>query len=114
LQGKQEQAEAIRRRILETQPVPWPVITPAGLAQLEVEALNPQAYNRQAKLLLFEYAVMYSVPRLFPQLAALQFGPARRAESERAAIENKYNQDCLGAHPVLNQRSSAMVLIFNR
>jgi len=104
LQGKQEQAEAIRRRILETQPVPWPVITPAGLAQLEVEALNPQAYNRQAKLLLFEYAVMYSVPRLFPKLAALQFSPALRADSERAAIENKYNQDCQGAHPVLNQK----------
>jgi hypothetical protein len=104
LQGKQEQAEAIRRRILETQPVPWPVITPAGLAQLETEALNPQAYNRQAKLLLFEYAVMYSVPHLFPKLAALQFGPALRAESERAAVENKYNQDCLGAHPVLNQK----------
>ncbi len=104
LQGKQEQAEAIRRRILETQPVPWPVITPAGLAQLEVEALNPQAYNRQAKLLLFEYAVMYSVPRLFPKLAALQFSPALRAESERTAIENKYNQDCQGAHPVLNQK----------
>jgi hypothetical protein len=104
LQGKQEQAEAIRRRILETEPVPWPVITPDGLAQLEAEALNPKAYNRQAKLLLFEYAVMYSVPRLFPKLAALQFSPALRAESERAAIENKYNQDCLGAHPVLNQK----------
>jgi|WetSurMetagenome_2_1015567.scaffolds.fasta_scaffold73309_1 hypothetical protein len=104
LQGKQEQAEAIRRRILETQPVPWPAITPAGLAQLEADALNPRAFNRQAKLLLFEYAVMYSVPHLFPKLAALQFGPALRAESERAAIENKYNQDCLGAHPVLNQK----------
>jgi hypothetical protein len=104
LQGKQEQAEAIRRRILKTQPVPWPVITPAGLAQLEVEALNPQAYNRQDKLLLFEYAVMYSVPRLFPKLAALQFSPALRAETERAAIENKYNQDCQGAHKVLNQK----------
>jgi hypothetical protein len=104
LQGKQEQAEAIRRRILETQPVPWAVITPAGLAQLEVEALNPQAYNRQAKRLLFEYAVMYSVPRLFPKLAALQFSPALRAESERASIENKYSQDYQGAHPVLNQK----------
>ena len=104
MQGKQEQAEAIRRRILETQPVPWPVITPDGLAQLEFEALNPQAYNRQAKLLLFEYAVMYSVPRLFPKLAALQFNPAFRADSERAAIENKYSQDCQGAHPVLNQK----------
>ena len=104
MQGKQEQAEAIRRHILETQPVPWPVITPAGLAQLEVEALNPQAYNRQAKLLLFEYAVMYSVPRLFPKLATLQFSPALRAESERAAIESKYSQDLQGAHPVLNQK----------
>lgn len=104
LQGKQEQAEAIRRRILETQPVPWPVITPAELAQLEAEALDPHIYNRQAKLLLFEYAVMYSVPRLFPKLAELQFGPALRAESERTAIENKYSQDYQGAHPVLNQK----------
>jgi hypothetical protein len=47
---------------------------------------------------------MYSVPRLFPKLAALQFSPALRAESERAAIENKYNQDCRGAHLVLNQK----------
>jgi len=104
LQGKQEQAEAIRRRILETQPLPWPVITPDGLARLEAEALNPQTYNRQAKLLLFEYAVMDSVPRLFPKLAELQFGPGLRVDSERAAIENKYTQDCQGAHQVLNQK----------
>ncbi|MDM7997954.1 MAG: DUF1186 domain-containing protein [Acidobacteriota bacterium] len=104
LQGKKEQAEAIRRRILETQPVPWPVITPDGLPQLEAEALNPQSYNRQAKMLLFEYAVMYSLPRLYPKLAALQFRPAFRVESERAAIENKYTQDYQGSHPVLNQK----------
>jgi hypothetical protein len=86
------------------QPVPWPVITPDRLEQLEVEALNPQVYNRQAKLLLFEYAVMYSALHLLPKLAALQFSPALRADSERAAIENKYSQDYQGAHPVLNQK----------
>jgi len=104
LQGKKEQAEAIRRRILETQPVPWPVITPDALEQLEAEALNPQSYNRQAKLLLFEYAVMYSVIPIFPKLAELHFSPALRVDSERAAIENKYTQDYQGSHPVLNQK----------
>ncbi len=104
LQGKKEQAEAIRRRILETQPVPWPVITPDGLAQLEADALNPQSYNRQAKLLLFEYAVIYFLPHVFPRLAELQFSPAFRVGPERAAIENKYTQDYQGSHPVLNQK----------
>jgi hypothetical protein len=104
LQGKKEQAEAIRQRILETQPVPWPVITSDGLAHLEAEALNPLSFNRQAKLLLFEYAVMYSAPHLLPKLALLKFGPALRPDSERTNIENKYSQDFQGAHPVLNQK----------
>lgn len=104
LQGKKEQAEAIRRRILETQPVPWPVITPDGLAQLEAEALDPKEFNRQAKLLLFEYAVMHSALHLLPKLAALKFGPALRVDLERPAVENKYSQDCQGAHPVLDRK----------
>jgi len=93
LQGKAEQAEAIRRSVLSIQDVPWKVLTPASLEALTREACDPARYNRQAKQLLFEYAVLYNAPALIDQLVAFKFNRAKNASRELAAVERKYHQD---------------------
>ena len=96
LQGKTEQAEEIRRTILAQKEVPWQVMTPQSIDTLKKEAFDPKHYNRKAKQLLFEYAVMHQVPELLEPLAALKFNPAKNAEKFRLSIENKYFQDYQG------------------
>jgi superfamily I DNA/RNA helicase len=93
LQGKTEQAEAIRKTILAQKEVPWQVLTPKNIDSLKKEALDPAHYNRKAKQVLFEYAVIHQVSELFEPLAALKFNPAKQPESFRLSIENKYHQD---------------------
>ncbi len=93
MQGKAEQAEAIRKTILATQEVPWPVLTPDALEGLKKEALDPDHYNRQAKLLLFDYAVIHHEPALFRELARLKFKQAEEPFRSLQKIEQKYQQD---------------------
>ncbi len=93
LQGKTEQAEAIRKTILITHDVPWRILTPDALDELKREALDPKNYNRQAKLLLFDYAVTHHVPSLFRRLAGLKFRQAEDPFSNARKIEQKYQRD---------------------
>ncbi|MGC3997998.1 MAG: ankyrin repeat domain-containing protein [Anaeromyxobacter sp.] len=90
LQGKAEQAERIRRDILEVRPVPWAVANPASLAGLRSRALGPGPVDKAAQQLLFEFAVTYDVPALLPRLVAAGFRHARKAESGRAYIEGTH------------------------
>ncbi len=90
LQGKAEQAEQIRRDILEVRPVPWAVADAASLASLQARALGPGPTDKAAQQLLFEFAVTYDVPALLPRLVAAGFRHARRAESGRAYIEDTH------------------------
>jgi ankyrin repeat protein len=96
LQGKTEQAEEIRKTILAQKEVPWQVMTPQNIDALKKEALDPKHYNRKAKQLLFDYAVLHQVPELFESLAALKFNPAKEPEKFRVSVENKYHQDFQG------------------
>ncbi len=93
MQGKTEQAEAIRKTILATEDVPWRVLTPDSLEDLKKEALDPGHYNRQAKLLLFDYAVIHHVTSLFEELERLKFKQAGDPFSHMRKIEQKYQQD---------------------
>jgi len=92
MQGKAEQAEAIRRTILETQEVPWRVLNPETLEELKKEALNPNDYNRQAKLLLFDYALIYHVPYLFRELVRHNFKKAATPFEQLQRVEAKYQK----------------------
>jgi hypothetical protein len=96
LQGKTEQAEEIRKTILAQKEVPWQVMTPQNIDALKKEALDPKHYNRKAKQLLFDFAVLHQVPEIFESLAALKFNPAKEPEKFRASIETKYHQDYQG------------------
>lgn len=93
LQGKQEQAEAIRQTILGTQAVPWKIITPDTFEELKKEALNPANFNKQAKQLLYEYAIVYAVPYIFNELLCLKFNRATDPEQDHSSVERKYILD---------------------
>ena len=92
-QGKKEQAEAIRRDILETRDVEWPVVTRESLADLKTKALDPQHYNNKSKQLLFEYAVAYHLPGFFDHLVELKFNRARKPQQYATAIARTYTND---------------------
>ncbi len=93
MQGKLEQAEAIRRDVLETRPVPWAVAGPEALAGLQARALGPGPIDKAAQQLLFELAVTYDIPSLLPRLVAAGFRHARKAGSGRAYIEETRHAD---------------------
>jgi hypothetical protein len=94
-QGKAEQAERIRRDILEVRPVPWAVADAAALPGLQARALGPAPADRAAQQLLFEFAVTYDVLGLLPQLVAAGFRHARKAESGRAYIRDTHYSEYL-------------------
>jgi hypothetical protein len=93
LQGKAEQAEQIRRDILELHPVPWPVVDAAALPGLQARALGPGQADKAAQQLLFEVAVTYDIHALLPRLVAAGFRHAKKAESGRAYIEQTHYAD---------------------
>jgi len=90
MQGKQDQADAIRGSILKTQKVPWEVTTLEYLKELREKALNTQIVNKNARLSLFEYALHYHQPELIHLLAAVKFGPALKPKKDYDLLERKY------------------------
>lgn len=77
LQGKQEQAQAIRETFLQARPVPWVPWSQAQAEQWAVKALdaaNPSAKPRQA---LFDYALWHGQQSWIEALAAVHFPAAR-------------------------------------
>lgn len=76
LQGKQEQAEEIRKQILKVQAVPWEVITVDRLQELKQKAFDPNNYNKKAKDTLYEYALMYYETWVFDKLVTFKYNKA--------------------------------------
>lgn len=97
LQGKQEQADDIRRNILHTKEVPWEVLTPDKINELRQEALLPDLFNKKAKDRLFEYACFYYDPTVMQQLAKLKYKRAEKWEKEQSVVMrrllNNYHQN---------------------
>ena len=66
MQGKEEQAEAIRSQVLQLKPLPW-----KPFAQDELKPLTTAAYqkaNKQAQRKLLAYGVLYHDPIVFTEL----------------------------------------------
>lgn len=64
LQGKDEQAEAIRRSVLRVTPVPWPVLDGPEIRQTHERALAPRSIHTKAKQRLFEFAAYHDLGSL--------------------------------------------------
>ena len=89
LQGKQEQADAIRERLIQKKPVPWEVITFEKAEHLKQVVFTPNADKKQ-KIAYFEYAMVY---RDFPALRLFKdqkFSPAQNLEKSTDLIQRKY------------------------
>jgi hypothetical protein len=81
LQGKDEQAEAIRRSILRLAPVPWPVLDANEVRQTHGRALAPRSVYAKAKQRLFEFAAFHELGTLAYSLKyAAGYMPPKPAE----------------------------------
>lgn len=82
LQGKQEQARAIRETFLQGKPVPWTPWSRALIEELVPKALarsNPSARQKQT---LMDYALWHGQQFWVEQLARANFQPARSLAPE--------------------------------
>ena len=102
LQGKQEQAEAIRDQILKLKTVPWQVLKGDSLASLEQQALVQN--NKKAKLLLFEYALVYQDRNRLNALSKAGFKPAKQPENSLKLLNQKYFMPYETKNPAAMQR----------
>ncbi len=68
LQGKQEQAEAIRRTILKEVPPPWPIFDELRLRELLLKVFRDKVPGNKAKQQLYEYAACHDEPVLAERL----------------------------------------------
>ncbi len=92
-QGKLDQVEAIRRTILQVEPVPWPVLTPAAAGALARETLALPRRDHKTLRLLSEYAAFYNVPSLLQALAGAGFKAAGSPEIARNAALQRLGAD---------------------
>ncbi len=91
LQGKQEQADAIRQTILRQVPVPWPVYDEAAVRSLLTRVFQDRAPGTKPRQQLYEYATCYDEPVLAERLAAdAGFAAARAFPQQRASLGRKH------------------------
>jgi hypothetical protein len=89
LQGKQEQAEAIRRNILRQQPVPWPIFDEAKTIELLNKVFQEQAPGNKMRQQLYDIAACYNLPILATQLQQAKFELAKNFLQQRASLARK-------------------------
>ena len=90
LQGKQEQAEAIRRTILRQAPVPWPVFGEAKVTELLLKVFREQAPGGKLRQQLYDYALCFDEPALADALVReARFDAATHFNQQRATQARK-------------------------
>lgn len=68
LQGKQEQAEAIRQTILRTKPVPWPVWNEPTMQTVIARALDPKQVSSKVRQQVLDFALWHRQERYVVRL----------------------------------------------
>src|SRR5205085_11077560 len=77
LQGKEEQARAIRDTFLQARPVPWTPWTRRLIEDLAPKALDRSNPSAKQKQVLLDYALWHGQQAWVEQLARANFQPAR-------------------------------------
>jgi hypothetical protein len=77
LQGKQEQARAVREAFLQGKPVPWTPWSRELIEELAPKALERGNPSAKLKQMLLDYALWHGQQSWVEQLAKAQFQPAR-------------------------------------
>lgn len=89
LQGKDEQADAIRRSILNVAPVPWTVVDAEGQRALSEKAFAPMSPHAKARQTLLDHAYLHDDRWLADRLRAAGFGAAARFDEQQPAALRK-------------------------
>jgi len=90
LQGKQEQAAAIRRDVLKQALPPWPVLDGARVNETLVKLFRERYPSNKAKQQLLDYAAFFDHPSLAEGLhAELQFGSVTEFLRIRGPLKSK-------------------------
>jgi hypothetical protein len=77
LQGKAEQAQAIRDTFLQHKPVPWTPWSRALIEELAPKAVDPKNPSSKPRQAVFDYALWHGQHEWVPQLGEAGFAPAR-------------------------------------
>jgi hypothetical protein len=88
LQGKQEQAERIRSEILKQKTPDWQVITGATLVDLKQKAIENN--DKNARMLLLEYALVYEDRDIMINLHGTGFKAAQHPEKSLQMLQQKH------------------------
>ncbi len=83
LQGKAEQAQAIRDAFLQHKPVPWTPWSRALIEELAPKALDPKNPSSKPRQTLFDYALWHGQHEWVQSLGEAGFAPARALMEER-------------------------------
>jgi hypothetical protein len=83
LQGKAEQAQAIRDTFLKHQPVPWTPWSRALIETLAPKALDPKDPSSKPRQAVFDYALWHGQHEWMQQLGEAGFAPARDLMDEK-------------------------------
>lgn len=78
LQGKEEQAQAIRDAFLQHKPVPWTPWSRALIEEILPKALDPKNPSSKPKQALFDYALWHSQHEWVTALGKSNFATARQ------------------------------------
>ena len=87
-QGKQQQADEIRQTILQQQTPAWPIYNKHTIQDLLHLALHQQ--QRKAKLMLFEYSLVYDHKMYRNALIKINFKPALNPKNGYDLLHKKY------------------------
>ncbi len=99
LQGKHEQAEAVRTTILKETPVPWPVIDEARLRELTIKVFRDRVLGNKPRQQLYEYATAYDEPVLAEWLVEeVDFSQASGFAPQRATLGRRHLHEFTGRH----------------
>lgn len=90
LQGKQEQAEAIRSNILKQMPPPWPVFDGSRVLETLIKVFREQTPGNKPKQQLYEYATCHDEAVLASWLASeAKFDTAKMFAQQRVTLGRK-------------------------
>ena len=92
MQGKNEQAEEIKKSILSIEKPDWEPTSPDNIDYLKKEALNPDHFNKKAKDKFFAYSLLYNDFESIKKLSKLKYRKADNFEAERKSVFRKYYQ----------------------
>lgn len=96
-QGKNEQAEAIRRDVLKQEPVPWVTFDGPNLAGLLHKALDVKLVSQKTRQQMLEFAYFHDERALVARLEReVQVGHAATFAKERPRATQAAIQRCLG------------------